>query len=81
MIHRLDEARAVIQAINDPDEKAFIEVAFKTAFVDIRAGVGSEEFDYPTFLDVMRALYRKKVLVVDVLQGKSAKYRWWDDDP
>ena len=74
----LDEARHAIQAIQDDDERAFLEMAFKTALVDVRAGLDGD-FDYAAFVEVMRAMWAKKVLLRDVIDGQAAKHRWWDD--
>ena len=78
MMKHIDEARHAIQAIEDDDERAFLEIAFMTAFVDIRAGL-DRDFDYSAFVEVMRALWSKKTLLKDVLDGQAAKHRWWDD--
>lgn len=79
MMRRLDEARAMVHATEDRDEKAFLQVALKTAWIDQHAGRDTE-FDYVTFIEVMRALYKKKVLLKDVLDGNADKHRWWPDD-
>ena len=80
MIRRLDEARDAIQAVEDRDERAFLQMALKTAWIDVRAGTGDVDFDYATFIDVMRAIYKKKLLLKDVLDGHADKHRWWPDD-
>ena len=72
----LDEARRAIRAIEDSDERAFLEMAFMTAFVDVQAGL-DDDFDYLVFVRVMKALFAKKALMRDTLDGKSAHHRWW----
>lgn len=80
MMRRLDDAREALHAVTDADEQAFLRVALKTAWIDVRAGTRGDEFDYLTFMDVMKALYRKKQLLKDVLDGDYAKHLWWPDD-
>jgi hypothetical protein len=80
MMRRLDEARSAVTAVEDRDEKAFLDVALKTAWIDMRAGTRGDDFDYLTFVEVMRAIYKKKALLKDVLDGQADKHRWWPDD-
>jgi hypothetical protein len=75
MMKDVDKAR---HATEDDDERVFLEMAFKTAFVDVRAGHDGD-FGYAAFIDVMRALWSKKTLLKDVLDGQAAKHRWWVD--
>jgi hypothetical protein len=80
MMRRLDEARDAIQGLRDRDERAFLNVALKTAWIDIQAGTRDGDFDYLIFVEVMRALYKKKALLKDVLDGQADKHRWWPED-
>lgn len=78
MMLRLDEARQLVQSLVDEDERAFVELAMKAALVDVRAGANTD-FDYVSFVDTMRQLYRKRTIVQAVFNGEGHQHRWWDD--
>jgi hypothetical protein len=70
----------MIQAVEDADERMFLSLAFTTAMVDVRAGAGEDDFDYTTFVEVMKRLYEKRATLKDILDGRGEQHKWWPDE-